>query len=398
MLRENILAGWMKLSLRLAALVLFCFKAAVAQTSYTVTDLGTLGGSNSVPQGINNRGQVVGYAETGSIDPNCGCPVIHAFLWQKGVMEDLGALGGRNSGAGLGGINPEGEVVGAAETPTVDPNNPPFPESRAFLWQRGVMTDLGTVGGNDSGANAINSQHQVVGGAQTGQPDPFFGQQLHPFLWEKGVMSDLGTLGGLSGFAAGINELGQVVGGANVGAAPVPPFTVPPFFAFLWENGVMTNLGALGGIESLAFAVNNRSQIAGEFTFVDPSGTGISHAFLWRGGVMQDLGTVAGDQGSIAYAIDHAGGVVGGSGLGFIENFSPVHAFLWQNDALIDLNTRIPASAGLQLIVAFGINARGQIVACGVEASGNVHAILLAPRGAQVAWLACRRKRTQGRT
>jgi hypothetical protein len=44
MLRENILAGWMKLSLRLAALVLFCFNAAVAQTSYTVTDLGTLGG------------------------------------------------------------------------------------------------------------------------------------------------------------------------------------------------------------------------------------------------------------------------------------------------------------------------------------------------------------------
>jgi len=61
----------------------------------------------------------------------------------------------------------------------------------------------------------------------------------------------------------------------------------------------MTNLGALGGIESLAFAINNRAQAVGEFTFVDSDGTGISHAFRWQGGLMQDLGTVTGDQASI---------------------------------------------------------------------------------------------------
>src|SRR5215472_299273 len=143
----------------------------------------------------------------------------------------------------------------------------------------------------------------------------------------------------------------------------------------------MTNLGALGGIESLAWAINNRSQVAGEFTFVDPSGSGISHAFLWEDGVMQDLGTVPGDQGSIAYAIDDQGRVVGGSGSGFIDAFGTAHAFLWQNGSITDLNTAIPANAGLQLIVAFGINARGQIVACGVEVdTSNVHAILLTPR------------------
>ena len=67
----------------------------------------------------------------------------------------------------------------------------------------------------------------------------------------------------------------------------------------------MTNLGALGGIESLAFAINNRAQAVGEFTFVDSDGTGISHAFRWQGGLMQDLGTVTGDQASIALAINH---------------------------------------------------------------------------------------------
>ncbi len=64
-----------------------------------------------------------------------------------------------------------------------------------------------------------------------GQPDPFFGQQFHPFLWEKGLMTDLGTLGGSDGFTTGINKVGQAVGGANVNDTVVPPFTFPPFFA-----------------------------------------------------------------------------------------------------------------------------------------------------------------------
>jgi probable HAF family extracellular repeat protein len=376
------------------------------QRRYSVTDLGTLGGNNSVPQGINDRGQVVGLAETPDTDSNCGCPIFHAFLWNKEILQDLGTLGGRKSEAGLGGVNPEGQVVGDAETPTVDPNNPPFLESSAFLWQEGVMIGLGTLGGNGSFATAIDSEQRVVGGAQTGEPDPFFGQQFHPFLWKKGVMRDLGTLGGSSGFAAGINAVEearefreeaadeeqarittktedsqiQVVGGTSVNSTPVPPFTFPPFFAFLWENGLMTSLGALGGIESLAWAINNRSQVAGEFTFVDSDGTGISHAFLWQNGEMRDLGTVSGDSSSQAFALNNEGQVVGGSGSGFIDDFTPVHAFLWENGMLTDLNTLIPANSGLQLIVAFGINARGQIVASAFQFStGNVHAVVLTP-------------------
>jgi len=160
----------------------------------------------------------------------------------------------------------------------------------------------------------------------------------------------------------------------------VPPFGVPPFFAFLWENGVMTNLGALGGIESLAWAINARSQVAGEFTFVDSDATGISHAFLWENGEMRDLGTVSGDSSSQAFALNKEGQVVGGSGSGFIDDFTPVHAFLWENGVLTDLNTLIPANSDLQLIVAFGINARAQIAALAFEFStGNVHAVLLNP-------------------
>ena len=62
--------------------------------SYSITDLGTLGGNNSIPQAIDDRGQVAGFAETSDTDPNCGCPIFHAFRWSRGVLHDLGTLGG----------------------------------------------------------------------------------------------------------------------------------------------------------------------------------------------------------------------------------------------------------------------------------------------------------------
>jgi probable HAF family extracellular repeat protein len=53
---------------------------------YVVIDLGTLGGTFSQAFGINNRGFVVGFATT------TGDAALHAFLWSKGLMTDLGTL------------------------------------------------------------------------------------------------------------------------------------------------------------------------------------------------------------------------------------------------------------------------------------------------------------------
>ena len=81
------------------------------QTRYTVTDLGTLGGNNSFAQGINNRGEVVGIAETPDTDPNCECPIIHAFLWNNGI-HDLGTLGGVTAGRAWPGSTPKARWSG----------------------------------------------------------------------------------------------------------------------------------------------------------------------------------------------------------------------------------------------------------------------------------------------
>ena len=79
---------------------LICF----GEIRYSVTDLGTLGGTYIYASGINNAGQVVGHCTTN------GANGMHAFLYANGVMSDLGTLGGSNS-YGFG-INDSGQVVG----------------------------------------------------------------------------------------------------------------------------------------------------------------------------------------------------------------------------------------------------------------------------------------------
>lgn len=53
------------------------------------SDLGSLGGKRTHPTDINNRGQVIGFSETGNMD---NPTEQHAFLWENGVIKDLGTL------------------------------------------------------------------------------------------------------------------------------------------------------------------------------------------------------------------------------------------------------------------------------------------------------------------
>src|SRR6516162_2580566 len=94
--------------LKVGFLCLLLLSAAKGQPGYTITDLGTLGGSFSVASGINNGGQVVGFSPLSDGAPS------HAFLYSGGQMLDLGTLGG--SGSGANAINDRGQIVGYSET------------------------------------------------------------------------------------------------------------------------------------------------------------------------------------------------------------------------------------------------------------------------------------------
>jgi probable HAF family extracellular repeat protein len=249
-------------------------------------DLGSLGGtnSNSSATAINVSGQVVGYYTANGVD--------HAFLWTpaaangtKGSMIDLGTLGGAASAA-LG-INTSGQVVGQADTAGG--------QHHAFLWQSGTgMMDLGTLGGTGSSAAGINDAGQICGTANL-SGDTY----QHAFLWTKGAtdgvptnpqMKDLGTLGGNNSSAWAINTSGQVAGQADTTSGQLNHFR-----AFRWtpsrQNGTtgkMKDLGALNpnfdGSVSAAYGINDSGVVVGTSGENPPF-----HAVYWPGGSLQDL-------------------------------------------------------------------------------------------------------------
>jgi probable HAF family extracellular repeat protein len=349
--------------------------------------LGTLGGSFSFAIAINNKGQVIGFSETDELDPNTGFPFVHGFLWEDGVLTDLGTLGGPNSFAIA--INERGQIVGQAETPDADPNFG-FPILHSFLWQDGVMTDLeATLGGNHTYGIDINNRSQVVGSSDISteprtEPD-FFGHPyaFHANVWDKGVVTELGTFGGDSSEAQGINSRDQVVGFAYTPELyPNLGFQIP--HAFLWDKGVLTDLGTLGGNVSLGLETNEKGQVIGwsETSEVDPnSGFPFIHAFVWEDGVMIDLGTLGGNNSFVeTNGINNRGQVVGGSETAEVDpnGFPIFHAYLWEDGTMTDLNSRIPADSGWEQINALGINDRGQIVGFGLI-NGQSHASILTP-------------------
>ena len=324
--------------------------------NYTVTDLATLGGTYATAYGVNNSGSVVGSANLP------GDAEGHAFLWSKGVRSDLGTFGGPNSSAAF--INERGEVTGSAETATPDPLGEDFCGFGThliclpFLRQDGLMTPLPTLGGNNGIANRINSRGQVAGIAENATPDPtcpsppvppFFPiLESKPVIWEKGEIQELPTIGGdPDGSANAINDNGQAVGQTGN--------CISGFHGVLWNNkGTPTDLGTLGGLLLDPIDLNNRGHIVG-FAF-SPDGT-VLLAFLWQNGVATELGTLPPDVFSLAYGINDKGQIVGDS----CDIFFDCRTFLWEDGTMTELNSLVHNPNAPFLENGNSINSRGQI-------------------------------------
>jgi probable HAF family extracellular repeat protein len=224
-------------------------------------------------------------------------------VWQDGNVTDLGALPGGDNCSVAKSINARGEIVGVSENGLIDPAVG-VTQIRAAFWKDGQIRDLGTLGGNGSNADAINNWGQVVGFAFNGIPDPlsyvYFGlagsttgTQTRAYLWENGIMEDLSTLGGPDAVALFVNERGQVAGFSYTNSTPNPVTGLPPLHPFVWtrENG-MKDLGTLGGtlgwISCECGAFNNRGQLVG---LSNLAGDQIAHSFLRDGKKLIDLFT-----------------------------------------------------------------------------------------------------------
>jgi probable HAF family extracellular repeat protein len=337
---------------------------------------------------LNNNGTAAGWANTADVDPICfsfvsdNCFVTHAFRAHGGIMTDLGVLDGGIDSAALW-ISANGLSVGFSQIGETDPLVPGFPELRGVLWRRGEIINLGTLpaGGFESAANAVNSRGQVVGFALNTVEDPcaFFGgfPQTRGFLWHRGVMQDLGTLGGPQADAEQINEAGQVIGISSTSfldanGCPV----VHPYF---WEDGFMQDIGTLGGTFFELHSLNERGQVVG---FSSLTGDQTFHPFLWSKGHLIDLGTLGGDNGQTNW-INDRGDIVGKADL---PGPAPqLHdAVLWKNRHKIDLGV-LPGDACSN---AYFINSHGQIVGtsetfefCTLPEPAGQHAFLRDPAG-----------------
>ncbi|MCO5045083.1 MAG: hypothetical protein J5I99_05185 [Verrucomicrobia bacterium] len=319
-------------------------------------------------------------------------------------VRDLGTLGGANSRAYA--INEQGWVVGEAETKEG--------HLRAFLWTPDIgMRDLGTCGGDTSRAYAINERGQVAGEAEDEEG------RVQPFLWSgEGGLKDVPLPAGFrEGYVFDLNNFGVLVGGGegDVGTR-----------ALVWTvDGVSVPEALRKRGASLAYAVNDVGDIAGQVEF-NPEGDYVSHAFVmgvngmktlidpdsteWSsaalalsgagvavgyaelsnathavrivaGAPTEDLDTLANVY-SVAHDINEDGVAVG---LFVSSHEDDDRAFCSSAGTMTDLNELLETDEPWLIVEARGINKSGEIVGYGLLGERE-RAVLLTPRagGAEV--------------
>jgi probable HAF family extracellular repeat protein len=327
---------------------------ANAQT-YHVTDLGTVGGTNSRATAINSSGQVVGYSQNSAGQ-------LRAFLYSGGSIQDLGANGGVGSTASA--INDSGQIVGDYTFGTG-----PDPVRKGFSYTSGSgMHDIGSLGGAWNEPYGLNNAGQIVGISNTGAG------AFRAYVYNGSTYTNLGTLGGNWSYAIGINDSGVIVGDANTASEQE--------HGFRFSGGVMTDLGTLpppATNGSTAYAINASGQIAG-YSY-QTSGPGLG--FIVNGTTLTPLGALSG-HGSLAHGINSAGVITGASefiaSYSFNLSVSGGHGFYWSSGTIRDLNSMVDGSgSGWTITEGNGINGNGLIAGSALNSSGVLHAVLLTP-------------------
>jgi probable HAF family extracellular repeat protein len=169
------------------------FEKPLLFESGKVTELANLGGDGGTTQGINNKGQIVGYVDNdGKLDEKFANT---AVIWEKDAkgnyqIKNLGTFGAAQ--ATLKDINDAGQIIGAKSNGLSGADAVTNP----FILRDGVITDLGSLGGKTGSVNGINSFGTVVGASQTKVLGGADGKTLesHAFIWSEGKITDLNSL------------------------------------------------------------------------------------------------------------------------------------------------------------------------------------------------------------
>ena len=278
----------------------------------------------------------------------CKAAPLAAQLPPHYTVTDLGSLGGQECAATA--INAKGQIVGGADT-AKHGKGPEF-ITNVFVWQNGRMRAVPGLDGSHAYVVAVNDMGQMAGSYS---PDPLKAQFAAAQFTLTGKVKLLGGFPVIvHGFslsqAEAVNARGQSVGISNNQA-------------FFWDGGHLRKLLPPPGFQSSdARALNDRGQAAGK---ADRTAGGVprSHGVFWDGaGKPRDLGILPGYTDSIGKAINNNGQIAGWVGVtgGTPGRKLTFHyqAFLWQNGKMRGLGSipRIPDSK------AAALNDKGQIV------------------------------------
>ncbi|MCB9914799.1 MAG: hypothetical protein H6828_06565 [Planctomycetes bacterium] len=336
-----------------AALGAALLATPAAAGGYVFVDLGTLGGANSAALGLNDRGQVVGWAEVPGCTTGNGLPCRRAFLWEDGVMTDLGFLAG-DEGSVARAINDAGLIVGTSERDVLFGSG----TYHAVTWTGGALAPLPDLGQGTSWANDVSELGLVAGYAT--DPGPVRDRAV---TWSGGAITNVGSAEPHSyNRARGVNDLGALAGFAWD--------LFQPNDSIVFDGGAWTTIGGTDGPfqNSEAYDVNDGGTVVGLQAF--PSGNW--HAAYWpAGGHAVDLGVLPGMDLAELFDVNEAGLAVGHS---FTDVTS--RAVLSDGVQLLDLNTLLPAGTAALLLDATEINERGDIVGSALV-GGVQHAYLL---------------------
>ena len=330
-----------------AALTAVASPQIAAQGAGTYIDLGTLGGTRTTPIAINDLGEVVGLSSI------AGDLVQRPFLWINGSMQELDLLPGHTSGHARA-INNRQQVVGMSIPPGIFG----FFDSRAVLWENGSVIDLNTPATAGAGvvlaaALGINDAGQIVGyGFKPGLVQ-------FAFLWDRGVVTELETLGGGNAAAASINSFGQIAGLAATSGGVSHAVT--------WTNGVIKDLGGGGGGSAgfnVANALNDFGEAAGSWVtaggvipmFWDAAGTPVPLPMIGTDGsafdinnIRQIAGTSSGAavvwQEGAALDLDNLASVPAGGSLAAATAINNVGQVVGWTDALRGFLVQLPVPA-----------------------------------------------------
>ncbi len=345
--------------LPLSLLWLAPLRPAAAQT-YTVTDLGMANGRCLEPHSINNRGQITGSFTSASGQQS-------AFLYSDGVT-DLGSSGPHYGSSRGSSININGQVTGNRRLPMLLADK--VEVYHAVIYSGGTMKDIGTLPGDiHSFGIGINDSGDVVGFASSDKSDTLYYEDLNyhsrAFLFRNGRMIALGALGGRFSTATAINNKGDITGSAQTAHHGSSRH------AFLYRGGRTMDLGSLPHYDdSAATSINSKDQITGDAQVAQGR-----HAFLYNGGRLHDLGSLPGYAESYGYTINDVGQIVGEA----VSADYKSRAFLFSGGRMRDLNSLIPPDSNWLLKSASGINNKGQIVGMG-EHKGQRRGFLLMPK------------------